>query len=155
VQAIPTCPTGDRLFNELLSAYSSTDAAICTELLPYLEKIGPAVFVATKQYLDRTCPEWVYTPAQLQTDLGDPLDMLCDLVPPIESHVNALGTPKAMGLASILNIGWAALLARLDRIPDKGGPADLADARRSDQLHQLLLKGVELSEARQLWSERP
>jgi hypothetical protein len=58
-----------------------------------------------------------------------------------------------MGLASILNIGWATLLTRLDRIPDKGGTAGLSDARRFDQLHQLLLKAVELSEARRLWSE--
>ena len=152
---IPSCPIGDSLFNELLSVHSPTDAAICTELIPYLKTIGPAVFTAAKNYLDRICSELVYSPRQLETDLGDPLDMLCALVPPIEFRPNAAAEPQAMGLASILNIGWAALLTKLDRIPDKGGPPDLSDARRSDQLHQLLLKAVELSEARRLWGERP
>lgn len=59
--------------------------------------------------------------------------------------------------ASLLNaiddIEWAALLTRLDRIPDKGDNPALADSRRYNQLHQLLLKAVELAEARQLWME--
>jgi hypothetical protein len=150
---IPACPAGDTLFQELLTEYGATDAAICTELVPYLRTIGAAVFTAARDYLGQICPDLIYSPQQLDADLGDPLDMLCALVPPIESRANTVAEPEAMGLASILNIGWATLLTRLDRIPDKGGTAGLSDARRFDQLHQLLLKAVELSEARRLWSE--
>jgi hypothetical protein len=99
------------------------------------------------------CSHLIYTPEQLHFDLGDPFEMLSMLVPPIEFRSKPTAEATAMGLASILNIGWATLLTRLDRIPDKGGPPGLIDARRSDQLHQLLLKAVELSEARKLWSE--
>jgi hypothetical protein len=150
---IPACPQGDTLFQELRTEYGATDAAICTELVPYLQTIGAAVFTATQDYLDRICPNLLYSPQQLNADLGDPLDMLCALVPPIEARANSAADPEAMGLASILNIGWATLLTRLDRIPDKGGSPGRSDARRFDQLHQLLLKAVELSEARLLWSE--
>ena len=151
--SVPTCPTGDALYSELLTAYSPTDAAICTELVPYLRKIGPAVFDAARTYLTQNSPVLLYSPSQLEMDLGEPLEMLCSLIPPIESHSSTPDNPKAMGLASILNIGWAALLTRLDRIPDKGTDPAFADSRRYNQLHQLLLKAVELAEARQLWTD--
>jgi hypothetical protein len=151
---ISACPSGNTLFQELESAYTITDAAICTELIPYLRTIGPAVFIASKNYLDQICPELVYSPAQLAADLGDPLEMLSALVPPIEARDNVAGQANAMGLASILNIGWATLLTRLSHIPDKGGDPTRSDARRFEQLHQLLLKAVELSEARMLWNEQ-
>lgn len=147
---IPACPRGDDLFSELLNQYSVTEAAICTELIPYIASLGPIVFAAARSHLQQTCPDLIYTSEKLDYDLGDPLTMLSYLVPPIESNHGAV--PKPLGLASILNIGWAALLTRLDQIPDKGGDPSKLDARRSDQLHQLLLKAVELSEASRLWS---
>jgi hypothetical protein len=150
---IPACPKSDALYLELLTSYPLADAAICTELVPYLRKIGPEIFSAARTYMAQQSPELIYSPSQIENDLGEPLEMLCALIPPIEARTDLADEPKAMTLASILNIGWAALLTRLDRVPDKGGPAELSDARRSDQLHQLLLKAVELAEARQLWTE--
>lgn len=150
---VPACPSGDNLYNVLASEYSVPIAAICTELVPYLEKIGPTVFESARALIEQICPTLLYTASQLKTDLDEPLDMLCSLIPPIESRAASNGDPQAMGLASILNIGWAALLTRLDRIPDRGDNPSLADSRRYNQLHQLLLKAVELAEARQLWAE--
>jgi hypothetical protein len=148
---IPYCPQGDDLFKELSIDYDQTDSAICTELVPYIQSLGPAIFKAATDYLVKTCPQLIYSPDRLEADLGDPFEMLSYLVPPIEATVGDSVSP--LGLASILNIGWAALLTKLDTIPDKGGPPEKSDARRSDQLHQLLLKAVELSEASRLWND--
>jgi hypothetical protein len=57
-------------------------------------------------------------------------------------------------LAGILNVGWAALLAKLGDFPEVTVPpgAD-ADALKMEKLHELLLKAVELSDARLTWEE--
>jgi hypothetical protein len=57
-------------------------------------------------------------------------------------------------LAGILNVGWAALLAKLGDLPDAAVPPG-ADpiAQKMEKLHELLLKAVELSDARLTWEE--
>jgi len=145
------CPPPDALFTELCKAQPKVDAAICVELIAYARVVAPAIFAAADAYLKTNCPELVYTPEQLQIDLGEPLDLLCVLVPPIE-YRDANGVhPTA--LASILNIGWAALLTRLDRMDDPSGQFGDPTARKMERCHELLLKAVELSEARRLWEE--
>jgi hypothetical protein len=53
-----------------------------------------------------------------------------------------------------LNVGWAALLTRLDRMAKPKGPfVDLVSGKM-EQLHELLLRAVELSEARRVWEEQ-
>lgn len=148
---LKTCPTPDPLFSELEQLYGSTDAAICVELVPYMKKIAPTIFEKAADlvaFLDADLP---YTPPHFEADLGRHLALLVKLVPPIEYREG--GTTKAATLASILNVGWAALLRELDKMPDIGNSSTGTIQAKMERLHQLLLKGVELSEAKRRWDE--
>ena len=152
---LPPCPNSDDLFNDLLkydppiSDDPLISSAVCVELIPYFQKIAGPIFDAAQQYLEIECSELIYTPETLDFDLDTHLDLLCNLVPPIEYRDADQVQPAS--LASILNVGWAALLTRIDQIPEtKTGYGD-QDAKKMEKLHELLLKAVELSEARLLW----
>ena len=60
---------------------------------------------------------------------------------------------KPAEFVSILNVGWIALLCRIEdfdaNVSDT--PKHLRGGARSEKLHDLLLKAVELSEARRKW----
>jgi hypothetical protein len=127
-------------------------AAICVELVPLIETIAGAFYDEAEQVLQNSSPDMVYTPAKLDADLSNHLDPLCHLIPPIEHRHG--DQPKAASLAGILNVGWAALLAKLGDLPatavqDGGDP----NAQQMEKLHELLLKAVELSDARLTWEE--
>lgn len=127
-----------------------TDAVICVELVAYMSSIAPAIFAAARDRISAIDASVIYNASDFDKDLDTHLDLLVGMVPPIEYHD---GTNwKAAGLASILNVGWAALLARLDKMPEVSpGAPDLT--LKMERLHELLLKGVELSEARRQWQE--
>jgi hypothetical protein len=127
-------------------------AAICVELVPLIESIAGAFYDEAESVLQNSKPDMLYTPARLEADLANHLEPLCHLIPPIE-HREA-GVPKAATLAGILNVGWAALLAKLGDLPDAAVPPG-ADpiAQKMEKLHELLLKAVELSDARLTWEE--
>jgi hypothetical protein len=127
-------------------------AAICVELVPLIDAIATAFYDEALTVLQTINPEMVYTAARLDADLAHHLEPLCQLIPPIEERNH--GVPKAATLSGILNVGWAALLARLQRIPSAAEPSAGGDtAQKMERLHELLLKAVELSEARQTWEE--
>lgn len=122
------------------------------ELVPFIANLGPDVFDAARTYLEEDCPDMIYSPAQFSADWDRHVDALCALIPPIE-YIEG-DAPQASSLTSILNVGWAALLTRLDDVG--GGPAvenGALAASRMERLNELLLKAVELSEARRLWDE--
>lgn len=148
---VKSCPPSDQLSVLLSKNFSPTDSAILVELIPLMQTLGPTIFATVKQHFDTTCPKQIYTADQLELDLEAHLEQLCNLVPPIE-HRKA-GSVQVTNLASILNVGWAALLTRLDRIPEPPGENGDATARRMERLHELLLKAAELSEAKMLWDQ--
>ena len=146
------CPERDALFVELRNLkFDIVDAAICVELVPYARQTATSIFNATQAHLQQNCPQMIYKPSNLDVDLNQHLDLLCSLVPPVEYHDGP--TVRATSLASILNVGWAALLTRLRSIPPGVGTSGDVDARRMERLHDLLIKAVELAEARLLWDE--
>jgi hypothetical protein len=149
---IPPCPPGDQLLQELKTILNPLDSVICVELIQFIELIGGKVYEATEAYLQSICSDLIYTPSQLETDLDYHLENLCNLVPPIE-YSDASGC-HATTLASIMNVGWAALLTRLDKISEPSGTFGTGTARKMERLHELLLKAVELSEAKRLWEEQ-
>jgi hypothetical protein len=147
------CPAPDQLFVELSAEVGEDAAAVCAGLLPYAECIGDAIFVASESYLRATCPSLIYSPDGLEFDLATQLDPLCQLIPPIEV-VRPGVPPEAATFASILNVGWAALLSRINDVSPARSLFGDETARRMERLHDLLLKAVELSEARSLWDEQ-
>lgn len=141
------------MYRELRDTIGKVNAAaLCVDLVPAFEAFAPAIFQAAYDHLQASCAHMIYRPAQLAMDLDRHLELLCNLVPPIEySSGNGL---QPATLASIMNVGWAALLTKVDRFPTiRGFAASLPVAARMESLHELLLKAVELAEARQLWEE--
>lgn len=148
---VPRCPDADKLFNDIVPKLKELDAAICSELVELIESMGSLIYAEARKFIQSTCPELLYAPTQLETDLTNHLDDLCDLIPPIETRHGE--TLRPTSLYTILNVGWAALLTRLDKI---AGPQERANddpAGKMERLHELLLKATELSEARRLWEE--
>jgi hypothetical protein len=149
-------PALDDLYNALKSnaqmPMHPIHAAICVELVPLIDTIAGAFYDETERVLQTARASMVYTPARLEADLAHHLEPLCHLIPPIE-HRDA-GVSRAATLAGILNVGWAALLTKLDDLPaitsSVGGDGT---AHKMEKLHDLLLKAVELSDARQTWEE--
>jgi hypothetical protein len=149
---VPNCPSKDSLFNEIRKSYGEVQAAICVELIELFDIMAPAIFSVARDYLTKLSPHLVYTPSQLATDVQLHLKPLRRLIPPIEySEANSW---KPTSLATILNVGWIALL---DLCDEHSGSTlaipPLETASEMEQLHELLLKAVELSEARRLWEE--
>ena len=149
---IPACPAPDVLFNEIKDRQGIVDAAIVVELIVYAQAISPTIFDAAQSFLTANCPALIYRPADLRQDIADFVVPLCALIPPIERRALD-GSMKPATLTSILNVGWVTLLAKLDEIPVPRGATGNIIARKMERLHELLLKAVELSEARRVWEE--
>jgi len=148
---IPVCPGPDDLFNEFNPRVGPLKASIWTEAIPFAAAMGPHIYSAAQAWMYANCPALIYKPEHLSADLDDHLEPLCNLVPPIESRRN--GTTTAASLAAILNVGWTALLTKLDQIAEPSGDYGDTTSRRMERLHELLLKGAELAEAKRLWEE--
>ncbi|CAB4920534.1 unannotated protein [freshwater metagenome] len=146
-------PGAAELYSELKARYGAEQAAICVEVLPLAEEIAAAVFDEAEIMMTRDAPDMIYRPEQLERDLLDHLDPLCALIPPIETRHEGVARPAS--LSGTLNVGWAALLTRLDDIGRPTAGATGSETMRMEKLHELLLKGVELAEARTMWDERP
>jgi len=126
------------------------DAAICMELPALMEAMAPAIFRETHKFLRARCPELIYTTGDLELDFKEHLEALSTMVPPIEQQRGGVAQPCR--LATILNVGWAAMLGHLPSF----GSAQSSAQEPADQLaklHELLLKAAELSEAKQRWGE--
>jgi hypothetical protein len=150
---IPLCPTGDALFSVLKSNYTDLTSAVITESIPYVKAIYPYIFDTVSDYLKKECPALIYTPEKLELDLQTHLEALCYLIPPIECKDANTGEIKPVELASVLNVGWAALLTRLDKISVQKGLVGSEITWKMERLHSLLIKAVELAEARRAWDE--
>lgn len=149
---VPDCPAKDALFNEIRKSHDEVQAAICVELIELFDAMAPAIFTAAREYLTTLAPELVYTPKQLASDVQLHLKPLRRLIPPIEFQT--AGSWKPTSLATILNVGWIALLdLRDEEAGTSVAVVSSETALKMEQLHQLLLKAVELSEARRLWEE--
>jgi hypothetical protein len=149
---ITRCLAPDDLYAELKQSMGEAQAAICVELIPVFTALAPAIFAAAHAELNAHSPSLIYSPQQLSNDLDRHLEMLCNLVPPIEYEEN--GSTKPAALSTILNVGWVALLTRVDRFPPARGLSSSSEvAARLECLHELLLKATELAEARSLWEE--
>lgn len=149
---IDSLPPPDDLFRALSPKLGVVTAAICVELIPLLEALADDIFRGAEAFLGSANAEMIYDPRELDADLGAHLAPLRTLIPPIEARTAA--GADAASLAGILNVGWAALTTQLPAIPSPSGGNGANDVtRKMEMVHELLLKGVELSEARRLWEE--
>lgn len=148
---LTTLPNADDIYGDLKLKVGAADAAISVALLPAIEALSDSIYAEAERVLQNSNPGMIYSVERLQVDLENYLEPLCGLVPPIE-HRNS-GVPQASTLAGVLNVGWAALLCKLNEFSATPADGDSQIAMKMEKLQELLLKGLELSEARQLWEE--
>ena len=148
------CPSVDALFELLTNRDNGWDvptAAICAELVDFVPTLVDKIHSAAKTHLLSLAPQLIYDVEQFEADLDNHLSEVYLLIPPIERQVN--GIAESAGLATILNVGWAALLGGLEDFPPPDKNDLDAQAQKMERLHSLLLKALELSEARTVWME--
>lgn len=144
-------PAADLLYQVLKQNTKTADAAIAVELIPVIEVIAADIYQEAERVVGLN-PAMTYEPQQLQDDLSEHLDALCSLIPPIEYRQG--GAVRAVTLAGVLNVGWAALLCKLEQFPATASREGYDEtAAKMEKLQELLLKAVELSEARRKWDE--
>lgn len=134
--------------------YDAEKSKILACLAEKAGKLPNSIYKAVNNYLKQNHNKHIYHSENLEDDIEQYLENLLKAIPPIES-----GTPlvdeKPADFVSILNIGWIVLLCRMEDFDVKvsGSPDHLRDGAKSEILHDLLLKAVELSEARLKWQK--
>lgn len=144
-------PSPDDVYEEVSKRTGNAKlAAVLSELPAFADRISNAIYSSVKTYFEDHYPELVYRPTHFRKDLDEYLDSLLHAIPPIESFEDK--APATF--TAILNVGWIAMLCRLDAIRLKVDPdSKLQDGTKGDKVHGLLLKAVELSEVRLLWED--
>jgi hypothetical protein len=142
----------DEIFeNSVLAGRSAEESAAIAELYPVMPKVADLLFTQAKDALISREPSLHYRPKQFSNDLNNHMAALLEAIPPIEDGEDLL-TKKPLEINSILNIGWVVMLTKLDELRVRVSKGN-EQAERLEKLNSLLLKGVELSEARRIWSE--
>lgn len=153
---MPQLPNSDRVFDDYIRQnYRTEYAAALAELPPVMEAIGPIIClsVLNKFKSSMKLKKLLYTPEKLEEDLREYYDNLLKFgIPPIETN-SKLGQRKEADFASILNVGWIALLCGIDKFVVNIGQERLINGAKAETLHRLLLKATELSEVRKQWNE--
>ena len=174
---LPHLPNADEIFELYFRTkkYDYREAAIFAELSIRLHLVVPSIYGSVSKFLQEHHPDAIYSPEQLDRDLTKHLTSLLRAVPPIEEGADLseislrvdpgtddgraaeqslddhLKSSTPVGFPSILNVGWAAILTKHAELRVKITDAYNADCQKLDQLHNLLLKGIELSEAFRSW----
>lgn len=144
-------PTKDDIFTHVhhLRRYPARQAQVLAELHDFMPRVAPLIFDHVEFYLKAHAPRMIYTVDRYDDDLRSHLQPMLLAIPPIESGTK-LEERKPVAFASILNVGWAVLLTKLDDLQVRADQDPLR-ATRLERLHRLLLKAVELSEAKRAW----
>ncbi len=125
-------------------------AAVLAELHESIPRAVSIVYDHVFEYLRTHARDAIYSPDQYDQDLTEHLNPMLAAVPPIEVGRD-LAAKAPAEFASILNVGWAVLLTKLPELRVKTSGPDQFRSERLERLHDLLLKAVELSEARRTW----
>jgi hypothetical protein len=140
-------------------------SAVFTELPQHILTLVPSIYDAVFRYLSKISPDMIYTPKRLDGDLQNHLRPLLLALPPIEvdgkvrqrertksSRIDRkLNSKQPVDFASILNIGWAALLTKPSELSIRASGMYDEDCEKMEKMQGLLLKAVELSEALRSW----
>jgi len=144
-------PNADKIFADAVAKKITNEhAAVLAEVHTSMPKAVQLVYDHVYAYLQANAADAIYTPDQYDKDLTDHLEPMLAAVPPIESGSD-LRRKTSTEFATILNVGWAVLLTKLPDLRVKTSGADQFHCERLERLHGLLLKAVELSEAKRTW----
>lgn len=147
---LPLVPDKPMLHQEMLQRTGSNRlAAVVSELNESAPALAHEIYQQVINHLTANAPTHRYTVTQYDDDLANHLDAMIFTIPPIETG-NILHQRVPCRFASILNIGWAAVLTRVDQIMVRPDP-DHPHTGNLMTIYNLLLKAVELSEAKRRW----
>ncbi len=137
--------------SSLMMGHSPEESAAIAELYEAMPAVANLLHSQAQQIVANKAKDLLYTPSRLIEDLEMHLHPMLESIPPIEKGPS-LDDKTSTDLASILNVGWAVMLTKLDELKVRvSGDSDV-QAQRLERLNSLLLKAVELSEARRTWS---
>ena len=131
--------------------HSLTEAVVIAALPELITPLIDEIYSTVKKYLENNAKSEMYTPKQFDEDLTNYIAPMIYSIPPIEAG-KQLPDKEPAKFASILNVGWVVLLTKLGEMK-LNTSAQGEEATRLQQLHNMLLKAVELSEARREWME--
>lgn len=146
-------PGGDYIYRTVLGfplTHNEVEAAVIEALYPVMFKAETAIYAHVKEFLRNRAPDTIYTPERFHLDLTRHLEPMLAAVPPVEFGVS-LDAMQPTEFATILNVGWAVLLTRLSDLRVRTSPTSDLKTQKLEKLHSLLLKAVELSEAKRTW----
>ena len=131
-------PNADILYREFKNRRLEDEpAAVLAELPGVIIHQGPLICEAILEGFlkDTTNADEIYTVGQFKTDLETHITPLLQAIPPIETGVK-FEEKRPTNFATILNVGWVALLCKLDEFEiDTGGePAHLRAPRKMARL---------------------
>lgn len=145
-------PDKDKIASDMETLYRNKEtAAVLAELHESIQKVESIVYQHVGDFMAKTAPDVIYTPAKFDADLSEHLVPMLAAIPPMESGTQ-LNAKKPTNFASIINIGWVVSLTKLDELRVKDKSRGDFGAEKLERLHALLLKAVELSEVRKLWT---
>lgn len=143
-------PQKDEIFSDMEKRYEDREmAAVLAELHESMPSVIPIIYEHVEKYMKAHAPGALYTSEKYAKDLQDHLKPMLAAIPPIETGPRLIGKAPAE-FASILNVGWATLLTKLSELRVRTKDDHFGEEKLKC-LHELLLKAVELSEARRLW----
>jgi hypothetical protein len=150
--ALAPTPSSDKIFTDMLRSIDRADSvivsAVIAELHETLLKCDDGIYSSVRDFFEKNFVDLIYSPARFQHDVETHLAPLLYAVPPIEEDRGGAGASPTE-FASIINVGWIVLLCKLEEMHlDSSVGMD----RRVEILQGLILKGVELSEARRHWT---
>ncbi len=149
---VPT-PTKDEIFADMERYEGRKTAAVLAELHELMPNVVPIIYKHVEEYMKAHAPGALYTPENYKKDLHNHLEPMLAAIPPIETGLR-LTDKVPTEFSSILNVGWATLLTKLPELRVRTKDDQLG-VEKLKCLHELLLKAVELSEARRLWESVP
>ncbi len=126
------------------------ESAVIAALHGSMEPIARATYESVRDYLDQNSPNLIYTASTYANDLTNHLPALLAAIPPIENGLD-INQRTPCDFATIINVGWVVLLAKMHQLRVRTSSEDAIGAEKVERLHDLLLKAVELSEARREW----
>jgi hypothetical protein len=150
---IVSAPADAGIMQEMIAeGHLPEESAAIAALHLSMDAIAQATYGSVQSYLNQNTPHLVYTSSNYDQDLTNHLSALLAAIPPIENGLD-ITQRTPCDFSSIINVGWVILLTKLDDLRVRTGTDDALKAEKVERLHDLLLKAVELSEARREWED--
>ena len=103
------------VYADMVARYGQDSAAVLSELHDSMPSLVDLVYDQVKSYLQTSAPSILYPPNRLDEDLNQHLEAMLAAIPPMERGV-LLGEREPCDFATIINVGWVVLLARLSEL---------------------------------------